>query len=107
MYRRGRNLPQHANALLGLLNQQARGLQRYADLMEPTTCCQSAVDVKWVARIMENICQESVTHVGTLHMAIILYESDTRQTQTAGFESGSSDPFYFNLMEGKITKLKS
>lgn len=30
MYRRGRNLPQHANALLGMLNQQARGLQRYA-----------------------------------------------------------------------------
>lgn len=30
MYRRGYNVPQYTNAVLGLLNQQARGLQRYA-----------------------------------------------------------------------------
>lgn len=30
MYRRGYNVPQYTNAVLGLLDQQARGLQRYA-----------------------------------------------------------------------------
>lgn len=30
MYRRGYNVPQYTNAVLGLLNQQAWGLQRYA-----------------------------------------------------------------------------